>query len=96
MTFARKTLLLLGAIALPLAASAAPPKPKAPPVEAAPPPAANAPKLVVAIAMDQFSADLFAQYRSHFTGGLARLASGSPAPFKATPRPRPAPAIPRC
>ena len=84
MTFARKTLLLLGAIALPLAASAAPPKPKAPPVEAAPPPAANAPKLVVAIAMDQFSADLFAQYRSHFTGGLARLASGGvfPAGFQ--------------
>ncbi|WP_295527537.1 alkaline phosphatase family protein [Novosphingobium sp. Chol11] len=27
--------------------------------------------------MDQFSADLFAQYRSHYTGGLARLASGA-------------------
>lgn len=35
-----------------------------------------APKLVVVIAVDQFSADLFAEYRSHFTGGLARLASG--------------------
>ncbi|APW74117.1 MAG: alkaline phosphatase [Sphingopyxis sp. SCN 67-31] len=41
-------------------------------VTAATPP----PKLVVMIAVDQFSADLFAQYRSHFTGGLARLASG--------------------
>ncbi|PAL20455.1 alkaline phosphatase family protein [Sphingopyxis sp. GW247-27LB] len=34
------------------------------------------PKLIVMIAVDQFSADLFAEYRSHFTGGLARLASG--------------------
>ena len=40
-------------------------------------PAANAPKLIVAISVDQFSADLFAQYRSHFTGGLARLAQGA-------------------
>lgn len=38
--------------------------------------ATPAPKLVVVIAVDQFSADLFAEYRSHFTGGLARLASG--------------------
>ncbi len=50
--------------------------------DAAPPPvqkvtaATPPPKLVVMIAVDQFSADLFAQYRSHFTGGLARLASG--------------------
>src|SRR3546814_14118654 len=28
------------------------------------------------IAFDQFSADLFAEYRGSFTGGLARLASG--------------------
>ena len=34
------------------------------------------PDLVVMIAVDQFSADLFAQYRSHFTGGLARLSEG--------------------
>ncbi|WP_353229738.1 alkaline phosphatase family protein [Novosphingobium sp.] len=39
-------------------------------------PAPNAPKLVIAIAIDQFSADLFAEYRSQFTGGFARLASG--------------------
>ncbi len=43
----------------------------------APAPAADAPRLVIAIAIDQFSADLFAQYRSHFTGGLARLAGGA-------------------
>lgn len=34
------------------------------------------PRLIVAISVDQFSADLFAQYRPHFTGGLRRLASG--------------------
>lgn len=34
------------------------------------------PKLIVAIAVDQLSADLFAEYRQHFTGGLARLANG--------------------
>lgn len=41
-------------------------------VTAATPP----PKLIVMVAVDQFSADLFAEYRGHFTGGLARLASG--------------------
>jgi len=40
-------------------------------------PAATAPKLIVAIAVDQFSADLFAEYRAHFTGGLARLGQGA-------------------
>ena len=28
------------------------------------------------VAVDQLSADLFAEYRGKFTGGLARLASG--------------------
>ncbi|WP_068077229.1 alkaline phosphatase family protein [Novosphingobium lentum] len=37
----------------------------------------GAPRLVVAIAIDQFSADLFAQYRTHFTGGFARLLTGA-------------------
>lgn len=32
-----------------------------------------APKLIVAISVDQFSADLFAEYRQLFTGGLGRL-----------------------
>jgi predicted AlkP superfamily pyrophosphatase or phosphodiesterase len=36
-----------------------------------------APKLIVAISVDQFSADLFAQYRNHFTGGMARLLNGA-------------------
>lgn len=35
------------------------------------------PKLLVVISVDQFSADLFDEYRSQFTGGLARLASGT-------------------
>ena len=38
---------------------------------------AEPPRLIVAIAVDQFSADLFAQYRSHFTGGLRRLGEGA-------------------
>ena len=35
------------------------------------------PKLVIAISVDQFSSDLFDEYRGSFTGGLARLASGA-------------------
>lgn len=38
---------------------------------------AGPPRLIVAISVDQFSSDLFAQYRRHFTGGLARLQSGA-------------------
>jgi alkaline phosphatase len=34
------------------------------------------PRIIVAISVDQFSADLFAEYRSLFTGGLKRLQSG--------------------
>lgn len=36
----------------------------------------GAPRLIVVISVDQFSADLFDEYRPHFTGGLARIASG--------------------
>ena len=32
--------------------------------------------MIIAISVDQFSADLFAQYRQLFRGGLARLAAG--------------------
>jgi arylsulfatase A-like enzyme len=35
------------------------------------------PKLVVAISIDQFSADLFEQYRPHFSGGFKRLGEGA-------------------
>jgi predicted AlkP superfamily pyrophosphatase or phosphodiesterase len=43
------------------------------PAAAQPP---SPPRLIVAISVDQFSADLFAQYRQHFTGGLRRLSQG--------------------
>ncbi len=39
------------------------------------PPGAR-PRLVIAISVDQFSADLFAEYRSLYTGGLRRLSQG--------------------
>lgn len=35
------------------------------------------PKLIVAISVDQFSADLFAEYRAYFQGGLKRLSTGA-------------------
>lgn len=49
----------------PPAAVASAPAPKGPP------------RLVVAISVDQFSADLFAQYRQHYTAGFARLLTGA-------------------
>lgn len=39
-------------------------------------PTAPEPKLIVAISVDQFSSDLFNQYRTRFTGGLKRLSGG--------------------
>lgn len=71
-------LALAAALALP---AAAPAKPARKPAPAASPAAAPAPsgppKLIVAISVDQFSADLFARYRRYFTGGLARLQQGA-------------------
>ena len=58
-----------------LAAGAAQAQPAATPTAPAIDPA-SPPKLIVAISVDQFSADLFAQYRQHFTGGLRRLSTG--------------------
>ena len=58
----------LAALAAPLAAQDAPP-PAATMME-------TPPKLIVAISIDQFSADLFAEYRNDFTGGFARLLQG--------------------
>jgi arylsulfatase A-like enzyme len=40
-------------------------------------PAAAPPRLLIVISIDQFSADLFDEYRPQFTGGLARLGSGT-------------------
>jgi predicted AlkP superfamily pyrophosphatase or phosphodiesterase len=55
---------LLLAAAAPAVAQDARPAPRTPP------------KLIVAISVDQLSADLFAQYRGRFTGGFARLLNG--------------------
>ena len=38
---------------------------------------ADAPKLVIAISVDQLSSDLWDEYRPHFRGGFARLAQGT-------------------
>lgn len=56
-----------------LFASSASATPPAPP----PPPSAPPPRLLIVISVDQLSSDLFEEYRPHFTGGLARLASGT-------------------
>ena len=63
------TLLAIAAFAT--SVQAAPPKP-AP--DATPP---AKPKLIVALAVDQLSSDLFNQYRARFTGGFKRLATGA-------------------
>ncbi len=63
----------LGMTSTPLAAKPKPKAQSAPVVVAMP---QKGPKLIIAISVDQLSADLFAQYRSHFTGGFKRLASG--------------------
>lgn len=47
------------------------------PAPAAAPAPAMPPKLVVVISVDQFSADLFAEYRAQFSAGFARLLSGA-------------------
>src|SRR3954470_22602865 len=63
---------------------------------AAPAQPPHRPRLIVAISVDQFSADLFSQYRQHFTGGLRRLEQGVvfPPGTRSPPAPEPAPAIP--
>ncbi|WP_338467916.1 alkaline phosphatase family protein [Novosphingobium sp. ZN18A2] len=71
--------LLAGALAAAMLVPAAPAlaKPQqaatAPALQVAP----DAPRLVVAISVDQFSAALFAEYRNHFSHGFARLLAGA-------------------
>ncbi|MEO8176929.1 MAG: alkaline phosphatase family protein [Sphingomicrobium sp.] len=60
-----------GLTALTLACVATVAPAQSPPL--APPP----PRLLVVISFDQFSADLFDEYRPHFTAGLDRLAGGT-------------------
>jgi predicted AlkP superfamily pyrophosphatase or phosphodiesterase len=50
---------------------------RAAPAEPAAPLAPTAPKLIVAISVDQFSADLFDEYRPVLMGGIGRLAKGT-------------------
>ena len=64
--------ILVSVIASALASAAC-----AQPAAQAEPPPAGTPKLIVVISVDQFSADLFDEYRPHFTGGLARLSNGT-------------------
>jgi predicted AlkP superfamily pyrophosphatase or phosphodiesterase len=70
MRLAKFAPLALAFLAAPLAAQDVP-APAATPAKAPPP------KLVVVISVDQFSADLFAEYRNRFTGGFKRLLDGA-------------------
>jgi hypothetical protein len=68
---------LLACTALPAAAQEAALESAQPPAPATAATPRTPPKLIVAISVDQFSADLFAQYRNHFTDGFARLLQGA-------------------
>lgn len=67
----------LGAAALAVfvSACASVPAPSPPSTTAAAAVTPHRPHLIVAIAVDQFSADLFDEYRGNFTAGLGRLAT---------------------
>ncbi len=52
-----------------------PPAPPSPPQQTQR--QAGPPKLIVAISVDQFAADLFQQYRNRYTGGFTRLLNGA-------------------
>ena len=64
---------LLIATAIPAMAQA----PASPPASAPAKAAQQPPKLIVAISVDQFSADLFSEYRQYYSGGLKRLTEGA-------------------
>lgn len=72
---------LIAALLLASAASAATAGAQQAPAPAPAAPSAPAPttppKLIVVISVDQFSADLFQQYRNRFTGGFTRLLGGA-------------------
>lgn len=72
-SFAR---LLTGAMMAMAAPALAQSAPTAPAPSVAAPAAQTPPKLLVVISVDQFSADLFNEYRPYFTGGLGRLQQG--------------------
>jgi len=60
-------------VGLAVAASLAACSPSVAPAQSLKP---DAPKLILAISVDQFSADLFDEYRGQFTGGFRRLIDG--------------------
>ena len=68
--FKRVAAALLLATAMPVMAQSPAPAP----ASTAP---ATPPKLIVAISVDQFSADLFSEYRQYYVGGLKRLTEGA-------------------
>ncbi|MBW8785255.1 MAG: alkaline phosphatase family protein [Novosphingobium sp.] len=68
------SLAIAAALILPGTAEAKAPARRAPAPAAQP---SGPPKLIVAISVDQFSADLFARYRRYFTAGLVRLQQGA-------------------
>jgi len=69
---------LVSIVALATAVIAAPVRAQeAPPAAPSAPAPKGAPKLIVTVSVDQFSADLFAEYRTHATGGFARLLKGA-------------------
>jgi predicted AlkP superfamily pyrophosphatase or phosphodiesterase len=73
-SFLASTSLALAAPAMGQTASTADTTPAAqPPIPVAP---TTPPKLLVVISMDQFSGDLFDEYRAYFTGGLKRMSQG--------------------
>ncbi len=73
----KKSLVSLAALALGTLATPAIAQDAAPPASAPAPAAQPAPRLLVVISVDQFSANLFAEYRNRFTGGFARLLDGA-------------------
>jgi predicted AlkP superfamily pyrophosphatase or phosphodiesterase len=73
----RRSLASIALAAAVVLSGAAGAKPARKPAPAAVALAPTAPKLIVAISIDQFSADLFAEYRRLFTAGFARLQEGA-------------------
>jgi len=77
MRFLTLAALLLGTAAPAMAQTAAPAAPASDDVPVPPTYPTTPPKLIVAISVDQFSADLFAEYRARFTGGFVRMMQGA-------------------
>src|SRR3546814_16853201 len=72
----KKSLVSMAALVLGAAAAPGVAQDSTPATAAPAPTMATAPKLLVVISVDQFSADLFAEYRNRFHGGFARLLDG--------------------